>query len=170
MIRSFIVFFFAFILTSQTMFSQEHEEAKHRVAFVLGHTYVSLENKEILSIPSFGLDYEYWLNNHWGLGLFGDVELISNEVSPTVNGSVVERHSPVVLTLDVVWNPQEHVEFVLGPGVVFEKGEVEKLVRLGLEYDLTLGHHWDVAPNIFYDQKLEGGYAISIGIGIGKSF
>lgn len=150
--------------------SQEHEEAKHRVALVLGHSYVSLDNNEVLSIPTFGFDYEYWINNHWGVGIFSDIELITNELTPTVDGVMVEREYPVVLTLDVVWNPIEHIEFVVGPGFVFEESETEKIIRLGIEYDLTLGHHWDVAPNLFYDQKLDGGYALSIGIGIGKSF
>lgn len=168
--RGVYLFILMIVFSFQEVVSQEHEEAKHRVAVVLGHSYVSLDNNEILSIPTFGLDYEYWLSNHWGVGVFSDVELITNEVSPTVDGSVVEREYPVVLTLDVLWNPIEHVEFVVGPGVVIEKGEIEKILRLGVEYDLALGHHWDVAPNVFYDQKIEGGYALSIGIGIGKSF
>jgi len=164
------IIIFSLLLVSKLGFTQEHEEAKHRIAFVLGHSYVSLENDEILSIPTFGLDYEYWFSNHWGIGIFSDIELITNEVSPSVEGNIVERETPLVLTLDVVWNPIEHVEFVLGPGVVFEKGRTNKIVRVGVEYDLTLGHHWDVAPNLFYDQIFDGGYAISIGIGIGKSF
>lgn len=150
--------------------AQEHAEAKHRVAVVLGHSYVSLENNEILSIPSFGLDYEYWLSNHWGVGIFTDVELIANATNPTIDGVMVEREYPVVVTLDVLWNPRKHLEFVVGPGFVTEKNKIKSLVRFGVEYDLTLGHHWDVAPNLFYDQKLDGGYAVSMGIGIGKSF
>lgn len=161
---------FIFLLVCKLSFGQEHEEERHRIALVLGHSYVSLENKEILSIPTFGFDYEYWLNNHWGLGVFSDIELITNAVSPTVDGLVVEREYPLVVTLDVLWNPHKHLEFVIGPGMVIEKRKVKKLIRFGVEYDLTLGHHWDVAPNFFYDQKFDGSYAISIGIGIGKSF
>ncbi|MGY5352308.1 hypothetical protein ACXGQW_07065 [Wenyingzhuangia sp. IMCC45533] len=165
-----IILLIVVVFLFKTSWAQEHEEAKHRVALVLGHSYVSLDNNEILSIPTFGLDYEYWLNNHWGIGVFSDIELITNELTPTVDDVRVEREYPIVLTFDVVWNPIEHIEFVVGPGFVFEERKTENIIRLGIEYDLTLGHHWDVAPNVFYDQKLNDGYAVSIGIGIGKSF
>lgn len=165
-----IIVFISFLFVSSLGFSQHHEEAKHRVAFVLGHSYISLDNKEVLSIPTFGLDYEYWFNNHWGLGIFSDVELITKEISPTVHGKSIEREYPVVFTLDALWNPCPRWEYVIGPGFVAEKGEIDPLIRFGVEYDLNFGHHWDVAPNLFYDQKMDGGYAISIGIGIGKSF
>jgi hypothetical protein len=171
------------MITSILSFSQEHtgkeqehqepqniEEPRHRVAFILGHSYISLDNNEILAIPSFGLDYEYWLSKHWGVGVFSDVELITKELSPSVDGESIEREYPVVVTLDVLWSPIKHWEFVLGPGIISEKGEVESLVRFGVEHDLALGHHWDVALNVFYDQLFNGNHAVSIGIGIAKRF
>ncbi|WP_203256275.1 hypothetical protein [Hyunsoonleella ulvae] len=172
---------FTVLLIGGLGISQEHEatshkedtnqrDKKHRIAFVLAHSYISLENNEILSIPTFGLDYEYWLSKRWGVGVFSDIELISKEVSPAVDGMNIERECPLVVTLDVLWNPVEHWEFVVGPGLISERGDVQSLVRMGVEYDLELSHHWDVAPNLFYDQKFDGNYAISIGIGIAKSF
>lgn len=161
---------FSFFLMQVVCFSQNHKESNHRVAFVLGHSYISLDNNEVLAIPTFGLDYEYWLGEHFGLGVFSDIELITNEVSPSIDGESIEREYPLVFTFDVLWNPVEHWEFVLGPGFVAEKGELVSLVRLGIEYDLELGHHWDVAPNFFYDKMFDGNHAVSIGIGIGKRF
>ncbi|MDB4297454.1 hypothetical protein N9901_01730 [Flavobacteriaceae bacterium] len=150
--------------------AQHHEDAKNRISIVLSHSYLMLDNNEILSIPAFGLDYEYWVCNNWGIGLFTDVELITNKVSPNVNGTNLEREFPLVVTLDALWNPVEHWEFVLGPGLEFEKEKTHKLIRIGFEYDLDLGHHWDIAPSMFYDHKLTGDSAISIGIGVGKRF
>ncbi len=44
--------------------TKEIRDKKHRVSVVLGHSYLNLGfelgNKDVLSIPSFGLDYEYW--------------------------------------------------------------------------------------------------------------
>lgn len=166
--------------TSILSFSQDHKEQhqkeqteaepRHRVAVILGHSYISLDNNEILAIPSFGLDYEYWINRHWGVGVFSDVELITKELSPSVDGESIEREYPIVVTLDVLWSPIKHWEFVLGPGIISEKGEVESLVRFGVEHDLALGHHWDVALNVFYDQLFNGNHAVSIGVGIAKRF
>ena len=167
-----------FILISSTYnYAQEqhttetrNKNPRHRTAFILGHSFISSENKEILSVPTFGLDYEYWISEKWGIGFFSDLELISKEVSPTVNDVNIEREYPLVATLDVLWSPIKHWEFVLGPGFISEKGEIEPLVRIGLERDLELGHHWDVPITLFYDKKFDGNYAISIGIGIAKRF
>ncbi|WP_426431078.1 hypothetical protein ACPX19_01665 [Winogradskyella sp. HB-48] len=148
----------------------ENKEPRHRAAFILGHSFISLDNKEILAIPTFGLDYEYWISDKWGIGIFSDLELISKEVSPTVNDVNIEREYPLVVTLDVLWSPIKHWEFVIGPGFISEKGETEPLVRIGAERDLELGHHWDVPITLFYDKKFDGNYAISIGIGIAKRF
>lgn len=170
------IFLFSNLICAQTTEKLYYEkqdnqkDKKHRIAFVLAHSYISLENNQILAIPTFGLDYEYWLCKQWGIGVFTDIELITKEVSPSVDGMSIEREYPLVFTLDVLWNPIKHWELVLGPGFVLEQGETKSLIRLGVEYDLALANHWDVAPNLFYDQKFDGNYAISIGIGIAKSF
>ncbi|NIJ43761.1 hypothetical protein FHR24_000200 [Wenyingzhuangia heitensis] len=165
------------LLGTVSLVAQETEEVrekKHRISVVLGHSYLNLGfeegNKDVLSIPSFGLDYEYWFKEKWGIGVFSDIELVSSKVSEELHGGVIDRRYPVVITLDALWNPIEHLEFVLGPGVIFEDGEVKDLVRIGVEYDLALGHHWDVAPSFFYDHATDGISNISIGIGVGKSF
>lgn len=152
----------------------EEEFKRHRVSFVLGHSYLNLGfekgNKDVLSIPSFGLDYEYWIKPNFGIGLFTDAELISSKTGDELHNGTIEREYPLVVTVDALWSPVEHLEFVLGPGVVFENGKVKDLIRIGLEYDLDLSHHWDVAPSIFYDHATDGISNVSIGIGIGKRF
>ncbi|MDO6736401.1 hypothetical protein [Wenyingzhuangia sp. 2_MG-2023] len=162
------------LLAQEIEEKEEVKEKRHRVSVVLGHSYLNLGyelgNKDVLSIPSFGLDYEYWFKKKWGIGVFSDVELISSKESEELHGGVIDRRYPVVITLDALWNPVEHLEFVLGPGVIFENGEVKDLIRIGLEYDLNIGHHWDVAPSFFYDHATDGISNLSIGIGIGKSF
>jgi hypothetical protein len=63
--------------------AQEHQEEnhahyhKHRVMVVLGHAHVySGINKEgntsWLVLPSWGVDYDYRLNNAWSVGLHTD--------------------------------------------------------------------------------------------------
>ena len=170
-----IFFMMLLLLGIQQVWSQKNEEfKKHRIGMVLGHSYLNLGfelgNKDVLSIPSFGLDYEYWFKPILGFGIFTDIELISSKDAEQLHGGVIDREYPVVITLDALWSPFEHIEFVIGPGVIFENGEVKDLIRIGLEYDLSLSNHWDVAPSLFYDHATDGISNISIGIGIGKRF
>lgn len=163
------VFCFMLSFLYQNACAQEHVKYKNRVSLVVGHSYLILEDKEVLAIPSFGLDYEYWISEKWGFGVFSDIELITNRIISS-NDLLFERHYPIVLTFDAIWNPIEHFEFVVGPGIEFEKEEVSKLIRFGVEFDLPLKNHWDVAPTIIFDKKIEGDVILSFGIGIGKRF
>lgn len=161
--------FLVFILSSVSLtYSQEQTHLKNRVAGLISHSYLTQKTGGVLAVPSFGVDYEHWLNEKFGLGIFADIELITNEI--VKGNSQISREFPVVITADMIWKPLEKVELVIGPGVEIENGESIKLVRIGTEYDLHLGHHWDVAPSLFYDHKFEHGGAFSIGIGVGKSF
>jgi len=172
----------AFLLFSSASYAQqqpvqsqaeEHEELKHfRGSVVLYHTYIgtkTIEGKDLLIVPSIGLDLEYWFSHTWGIGSHNDLELISFEVEEE-EGTFFERETPVLLTLDALWKPWRGLVVLTGPGIELEKEENFFVVRTGLEYELELGSHWDVSPTIFYDSRIDAYDTFSIGIGIGKHF
>ena len=170
-------FLTSFSLTAQH--APEHSSAeeahpfKHfRAGLMMYHTYIgveTVEGKELLIVPSVGLDLEYWFNKSWGVGSHNDLELINFEVEKG-ESHVIERETPLLLTLDVLWRPWKGLVFLAGPGVEFEPEENLFVMRAGLEYELELKSHWDVAPSMFYDSR-KGAYdTFSIGIGIGKRF
>ncbi|ANW97116.1 hypothetical protein AXE80_12840 [Wenyingzhuangia fucanilytica] len=175
--KTIILWVMCLFVGNEYVMSQESEDEefkKNRISLVLGHSYLNLGfelgNKDVLSIPSFGFDYEYWFKPKFGVGIFADIELISHKDAEQLHGGIIDREFPLVLTVDALWSPIKHLEFVFGPGVIFENGKVKDLIRVGLEYDLDLSHHWDVAPSLFYDHAADGISNISIGIGIGKRF
>lgn len=137
------------------------------------HTYIRTEtsgNKNYLIVPSLGLDVEYWFNGKWGLGSHNDLELISFEVEEAGHMSI-ERETPLMLTLDALWKPYKGFVFLFGPGVEFEKTDNLFVVRGGIEYEIELKKsHWDIAPTIFYDRRMDAYDTFSVGIGIGKRF
>lgn len=152
--------------------SKTHEFKHFRISAVLYHTYIGTrtsDGKEMLIVPSIGLDLEYWLNERWGIGSHNDLELISFEVEGR-GGTFIEKETPVLLTVDVLWKPWKGLVLLAGPGVEFEREENLFVVRGGLEYELELGSHWDVAPTIFYDSRIDAYDTFSVGIGIGKRF
>lgn len=44
------------------------------------------------------------------------------------------------------------------------------MVRGGLEYEIKLASHRDVAPIMFYDSRKDAYDTFTVGIGIGKRF
>lgn len=152
--------------------SEEHEFKNFRIGAVMYHTYIgtkTLEGKDVLIMPSVGLDVEYWLNEKWGIGSHNDLEHTSFIVKHG-DAEILERETPLLLTVDALWKPWKGLVLLAGPGIELEKEENLLVFRGGLEYEIEIGSHWDVAPTIFYDSRVDAYDTFSIGIGIGKRF
>lgn len=59
----------------------DHDFKHHRIALIIGHGHVfGAENidsgKNIVTIPTWGFDYQYWINPKFGLGLKSDIEIM----------------------------------------------------------------------------------------------
>ena len=126
--------------------------------------------KTFLSLP-WGLDLEYWIQSKWGLGIHSDLE-IETFVIIQDDGRLegLERVSPLVVTLDALYKPWKGLIFQFGPGIEIEKSENFPLLRTGIEYEIEIGDHWDIAPTIFYDSRLDGYHTWSFAFGVGKRF
>ena len=57
-----------------------------------------------------------------------------------------------------------------GIGVEIEERENLFVLRAGVEYEIEMKDHWDVAPAVFYDNRLRAYDTFTLGIGIGKRF
>ncbi|WP_266206225.1 hypothetical protein [Pontibacter kalidii] len=152
--------------------AETHEFRHWRVGVMMYHTYIGTstsEGRNTLIVPSLGLDFEYWFSEAWGIGSHNDIELISFEVERE-NENFVERETPVLLTLDALWKPWKGLVVIAGPGIEFEPEENLFVFRVGLEYEIEFGSHWDIAPTIFYDSRADAYDTISMGLGVGKRF
>jgi hypothetical protein len=154
----------------------EHSSNAHRpqfrAAILIGHTLIPEEHAgENFLIPSWGLDLEYWPYAKWGVGLHSDLEIETFVILR--NGGEqgeLERLSPLVLTLDILYKPWKGLVLQLGPGLEIERSENFNLWRAGLEYEIELGHHWDLAPTLFYDSRSDEYHTWSFALGVGKRF
>ncbi|TXK28258.1 hypothetical protein FVR03_20945 [Pontibacter qinzhouensis] len=150
----------------------EHSLKHFRCSVVLNHAYVgkhTSSGKEYMAVPALGFDAEYWFNHRWGIGLHNDLEILTQEVHRD-GEHLFERNSPVLLTMDGLWKPSRHLVFLIGPGVELEEHEAHMVLRGGIEYEIELSSHWDIAPTVFYDTRLHAYDTFSFGIGIGKRF
>ncbi|WP_114778376.1 hypothetical protein [Botryobacter ruber] len=152
--------------------NEVHEEKHFRCSLTMDHTYIGTETARGISyhaVPAVGFDAEYWFTGKWGLGLHNDMELVTYVIHKGEE-LLHERNTPLLVTMDGLWKPYKHFVFLIGPGVELEEEETLFVVRGGLEYEIELSSHWDIAPTVFYDTRLHAFDTFSIGIGIGKRF
>jgi hypothetical protein len=154
---------------------QEEQLFKHhRVAIMLSHTQIpkgipSVNGNVALVVPSWGLNYEYWFNEKWAIGMHNDME-ISNYVIENRNDETLERKFPVILSLVGIYSPWRSLEFILGFGREFEENKKFWVYRFGLEYEFELNNYWDIAPSFVFDVKEDLYNSWTLGVVIGKRF
>lgn len=170
----------ALVLSVGSTWAQQHGEdsrvaGTHRpfhISLVLAHTYLpesTVNGVEMLALPSFGLDLEYWFNEKYGIGLHNDLELVTFEIKDGEE-SVITRNYPLLLTIDFLWRPTEDLGVFFGPGVEFETQENFAVFRVGTEYDRSVSDRISVIPMAFYDFRYGAYNSFSIGIGLSYKF
>lgn len=143
------------------------DQSSLRVAILIGHTFIPVAHThENILIPSWGLDLEYWFNHTWGLGWHNDLEIESFIIQRPGDESI-EREYPLVTTLDLLYKPAGGLVLLIGPGYEIARGQDYLLMRLGLEYEIELSHHWDLAPSFFFDSREGSFHTWSLGLGVG---
>jgi len=153
----------------------EKEEAlkgTHRLSFVLGHSHLSegiQDNgkKGWKAVPSVGFDYDYWLSNHWAIGLQTDLMVETFEVEDH-DQVVIERDKPIATVITGIFKPGEHVSFIAGMGGEFAKEENFALTRLGIETGWEMKNNWEFGISLMYDIKWNAYDTWVFGFGISK--
>jgi hypothetical protein len=70
--------------------------------------------------PSWAIDYDYWLGDHWAIGLHNDIVVETFEVEDN-NDEVIERTKPITNLASLIFKPKEHISFIIGAGGEFAK-------------------------------------------------
>jgi hypothetical protein len=178
----FILNIYVFFLISFKASAQENTEqetgkddkkAMHQLTLVISHSIIAPgENSERITVPSWAVDYDYWISSHWAIGLHNDIILESYEVinSGSEEGSTIERTNPISSVAAVVFKPKKHSLFILGMGAEFAKEENLALTRIGYEYGWEIGKNWDLGAGIVYDIKWHTYDTWIIGLGVSRFF
>ena len=148
-----------------------HNTLPHfRVAAFISHTFIpGVAEGQRVAIPSYGLDIEYWWSHKLGVGLHNDLEL-ETFIIDAGREEFLEREYPLVSSLDLLYRPWKGLVVQAGPGVEIDRNRSFFLLRVGLEYEIELGHHWDLYPTLFYDVREDAYTTLSLGLGVGKRF
>ena len=175
-----ILYCFCCLLVSAGIIAQEksHEEKEsikgmHQFTLIISHSHISEgidENgeKKWIVMPSWGLDYNYWIGEHWAIGLHTDMIIENFSVEEHEGNEVIERTRPFALVPAVVFKPKEHSSFVLGMGAELAKEGNVALTRIGYEYGWELPKHWELSLSLMYDIKWNTYDTWVFGFGVSK--
>ncbi len=156
---------------------EDHEMEKmvhHKVSLIISHTHIpkgnsSAQNETFLIVPSWGLNYEYWINHKWAIGMHNDME-ISTYVIIDEHGSEIERERPIISTIVGIYKPNKLINLIAGFGREFEANENFWVLRFGIDLEFEMHNGWELAPSLVYDIKETIYDSWTIGLGIGKRF
>ncbi len=153
-----------FLFVSLQTFSQQEKSEKeesskgnHRITTGLGHTHLA-KGKNVdgetvwLAVPSWSLNYDYWISSKWAIGLQNDI-VIEKFIVEDEGGQDLERENPVAVVPVGIFKPWQHLSFIVGGGIEFEKEENLGLSRLGIEYGCELSKGWEAGIAAMWDAK-----------------
>jgi hypothetical protein len=149
-------------------------EPKSSLGLVVSHAHVfdgrdASGKKNVLSLPSLGIDYMYQFKSKWSIGLQTDIIIENFKVEKHLGtGEVIERSKPVAPALVGMYKATDHWNCLFGAGAEFSKEENFFLNRFGIEYAAELPKEWEVFGTFSYDLKWKAYDTWVIGIGISK--
>jgi hypothetical protein len=127
-----------------------------------------------VALPSWGLNYNFWVTPKWAVGLHTDLinetfkveeNLSEEETAPTV-----ERTRPIAPAVMVSWRPRKHLAMLLGAGQEFAKEGNLALMRAGVEYTIHIGGLWETSGSFAYDFRFNAYDSYTFGIGVTRTF
>lgn len=119
-------------------------------------------------LPSWGIDYDYRLDEKWSVGLHTDWVVESFEYEH--NAIVFERTRPFAAVIVGSRKFGDHLTLVLGGGVELAPEENLNIVRLGLDYSWELPNEWELGASVMSDFKLDAYNSWVLGLGVAKLF
>jgi hypothetical protein len=145
-------------LTTQFAMAQESESKAHqqkiRGAIMMANSHIPKATEgenEIVIVPVWGFDVDYFFHPRWSVAIQGDVKLQSFEVE--YEGVELERSYPFASTLVLHYHALRHWSFYAGPGYEFESHKNLFLMKLGTEYGFEITEDFEIALNLMYENK-----------------
>ena len=172
--------------TSESNHAESHDaHKKHVISASINHTVIfgGIKDGDVKSItlPSFGLNYTYFFNHKWAIGLHNDIILEdfvvkesstyqTRSTSEGVETTVIERGTPIAACIVGIYKPLPYLGLMAGFGREFSSHEDYNVIRLGLEAPFLLPNNWEVFGIVSYDIMIDAYESLTYGIGVAKLF
>ena len=165
-----------------------HDTKGFSIAGAISHTHINSAvntdgDKKWLSLPSFGLNFNYKFNEKWGLGLHNDIIVEEFEVEdPNTEPNLVaksedeevvatiERGIPISSAVVLMYQPLEHLILLAGGGMEFSKNDNFTVIRVGVDVPFELKNNWEVFGSAAFDFNIDAYNSFTFGLGIAKLF
>lgn len=121
-------------------------------------------------VPAWGLDYDFWFNERWAIGLHSNLILQQYKIRKEHEQVVIERSYPIASCAVGIFKPLPRLSAIAGAGAEFEREENFFMYKLGLEYGFELPRQFELSINLLYDNKIDAYDTWFFGLGISKSF
>lgn len=165
------------MLVSCGLQAQELEEEnfkRNKLALIIGHAHVPAGvdldgDKAWTVLPSWGIDYDYRLNEKWSLGLHTDMVVESFEYEGE-DEIFYKRTRPFLAVISGGRKFGEHLTLLVGGGVELAKEENLKVVRVGLDYSWELSSDCEIGASLMSDFKIDAYNSWVLGLGVAKLF
>ncbi len=151
-----------------------HNLKRHKVSAVFGdavvhgahNSHTGKEQYEL--VPSFGIDYEYWLSHKWAIGTYNEV-VFSNIMIEHDEEEYIERETALLFSGVLVFEPVKRFSVFAGTGVEKDPNHTLMVAYLGVEYAFIRSDDWEVSFGAGYINK-ELYDSFNFGIVIGRRF
>src|SRR5690606_10822377 len=166
------LYFFSAFLFYTKGFAQEDKSSGHHQTLGVSISHVNIFNgvdnseSKLISLPAWGIDYNYCLTEKWGLGLHTDIIVDKFTVDENVSDDASLLSSfPIDPDFMGMRKFGNHT-IMFGVGGEFEKEENLFFNWLGYEYGIEVSEKWEVGAAINYDFRWNAydSYTVSIGV------
>jgi hypothetical protein len=131
-------------------------KGSHRLTLGLGHTHISegkVDGKtQWLVMPSWSVNYDYWLSDKWAIGLQNDL-ILESFVIENYEEELIERAHPLAVVPVAIYKPGKNLILLGGVGAEIAKGNTLATTRLGMEYGFHFPKNWEVGAALVWDNK-----------------
>ncbi len=154
--------------------SEEESEKRHSIAVLVSHTQIAEgikgEDKKWISVPSWGIDYNFEISERWAIGLHNDI-IVESFVVEHSDGTELERSTPIASAVVGMFKPIKNFSLVLGAGGEFSKEENLFLIKAGVEYSHRILHdNWEIVASLTNDLKVNAYNSWNLGFGMARRF
>ena len=167
--------------------SSHHEKHKnHSITASVNHSVIfnaikDGESAGNITLPSFGLNYTYFFNEKWAIGLHNDIIIEDFIVKEGSSGKsddgqggdeiqIIERGTPVAACIMGIYKPLPYLGLMAGFGREFSSHQDFTVIRFGLEAPYHLPNNWELFGILTYDINIDAYQSLTYGIGFGKLF
>ena len=150
----------------------EHGISGHKITLVMAYSFIDNsftdQTSDILIVPTFGFNYDYYLNARWGLGIHTDILLQQYKVEKHGSHEEILRENPVGIAGMLLFKPNHQWTLMAGYGVEVEKHENFQMIRTGVEYGIALPKHWELGFSLEFDYKINTHSSLMFGVAFSK--